>query len=577
MQKLGTIAVLLFLFSTVSFSQMFSVPDGATMVADTLGAQDLPKVAASPDGSSYVSWFDLRGKGYALYIQRLNPEGEPLFAPQGLLVSGHPQATSLSDYDLKCDKEGNAIIAFTDYRTGGPDIFVYKISPKGEFLWGNDGIKISQSTGNYQAQPKIAITEDGSATVAWTETQGTTQRFAIQRLSSEGKKLWGEDPEYHGHREASFEVPQPVPSDSNSVIVIYNVVTGNFPQLNVAIAAEKFSAGGKRQWYHGRVYVQGLGHVNPFTPPSVRADGRNGAVIAWHDDRDTDNKMVAYAQKLNSNGTFEFPLNGAEVANVEGNSYNPVAAYLTATKEVMVIWKGTDRSQSESGLYAQILTETGEKKLGEPGLAIIPPGQQSIVDYNLTAVGNAGYIGSVSGDYPAKDALLVLRRLSSSGLLNWNGEGVITPEDGAKGRLEMVTAPYNSVLMAYTVALGKGQSLWAAKRHYNGNPGGIFSPVNLVDFRAWNMGPEVVISWATNHEEGKWKFRLERRTVDSDWTPVTEVEGKGGFYTDAKYEFTDKAPEDTRMVYRLIAKGPKGDEIAYDLDQIINTEYPIVK
>ncbi|GJQ33786.1 MAG: hypothetical protein HBSAPP04_26250 [Ignavibacteriaceae bacterium] len=576
MQKLGTIAVLLFLFSTVSFSQMFSVPDGATMVADTLGAQDLPKVAASPDGSSYVSWFDLRGKGYALYIQRLNPEGEPLFAPQGLLVSGHPQATSLSDYDLKCDKEGNAIIAFTDYRTGGPDIFVYKISPKGEFLWENDGIKISQSTGNYQAQPKIAITEDGCATVAWTNSQGN-QRYAIQRLSSDGKKLWGDAPTYYGHREASFEVPQPVPSDSNSVIVIYNVVTGNFPQLNVAIAAEKFSAQGRAIWGHGLVYVQSLGHVMPFTPPSVRADGENGAVIAWHDDRDTDNKMVAYAQKLNSNGTFEFPLNGAEVASVEGNSYNPIAVRLGVTREVMVNWKGTDRSQSESGLFAQILDERGGKKLGDGGMAVIPVSQQSITDYNLTSIGNAAYIASVSGSHPNKDGYLDLNVLTSAGIMNWQGAGLIAENEGAKGRLEMVTAPFNSCLMAFTVGLKKGESVWAAKRNYNGNPGGIFSPVNLIDFRAWNMGPEVVISWATNHEEGKWKFKLERRTVDSDWTTVKEVEGTGGFYTVANYEFTDKAPGDTRMVYRLIAKGPKGDEIAWDLGQVIDTSYPIVK
>ncbi len=575
MQQLRTIAVLLIFFSTVAFSQFFPYPDGATMVADTLGAQVLPKVAVAPDGSSFVSWFDTRGKGYAVYMQHLNPDGEPLFAPQGLLISDHTQNTSLSDYDLKCDKKGNAILTFSDIRNEEPDIFVYKISPKGEFLWGKDGIKVSATSG-YEAVPKLAITGDGSTTVTWTNfTNG--QWVMLQRISPEGKKLWGEDPVYFGDKLEGYEVPQPVPSDSNSVIVVYNIVTGTFPQQNVRIAAEKFSANGEPRWGKGVVFVQGLGFVMPFNPPSVRADGENGAVIAWHDDRDLDNKMVVYAQKLNSNGTFEFPLNGAEVATVDGNGYNPVAVRLGVTKEVMVLWKGTDRSQSESGLFAQILDEWGIRKLGNEGMAIIPVGQQSIGDYNLTAIGNAAYIGSVSGSYPNQDKFLQLNVLNSAGLLDWNGAGLIAEGEGAKGRLEMVTAPFNSVVMAFTVALKKGESVWAAKKQYSGNPGNMFSPVNLVDLHAFNMGPEVIISWTTNHEEGKWSFRVERKTLNSDWTVVKEVPGTGAFYTVANYEYVDKAPADTRMIYRVIAKSYSGREITYDLGQIINTAYPVVK
>ncbi len=583
MQQFRTLAVLLFLFSTVSFSQIYMVPDGSTMVADTLGAQALPKVAAAPDGSCYVAWFDNRAKGYAVYIQHLDPKGQPLFPSQGLLVSDHPQETSLSNYDLKCDKDGNAVIAFMDVRDGEPDIFVYKISPKGEFLWGKDGIKVSKTSG-FETSPKLVITGDGCATVAWSNFTGGSW-LMLQRISPEGKKLWGDDPVYYGANKPvspgdqieSFEIPQPVPSDSNSVIVIYNVVTGNFPQQSVRIAAQKFSAKGEPRWGKGVVSIQGLGHVMPYTPPSVRADGENGAVIAWHDDRDLDNKQVVYAQKLNANGSFEFPLNGAEVASVEGNGYNPVAVRLSVTKEVMVLWKGTDRSQSESGLFAQILDEWGNRKLGESGMGIIPLGQQSIGDYNLTPIGNAAYIGSVSGNYPNKDGYLQLNLLNSAGMLNWNGASSVAEGSGAKGRLEMVTAPFNSVIMAFTVALKKGESVWAAKSSFNGNPGGLFSPVNLFDLNAFNMGPEVIIRWSTNHEEGKWSFRLERRTVDSDWTVVKEVPGTGGFYTVANYEFVDKAPADTRMVYRLIAKSYAGKEIVYDLGQVINTAYPIVK
>lgn len=565
--------LLLFFFSSISFGQFFSGQDGSTMVADTLSAQSLPKIATTNDGGCFISWFDGRNKGYAVYLQRLNRDGEPLFPSQGLLVSGHKQGTSLVNYDLKVDISGNAILTFMDYRSGDPDIFVYKISSKGEFLWGKDGIALSGTLG-FEADPKIAITEDGSATIAWLHSAGG-QNLAMQRISPEGKKLWGEEPLYFSNQGESFESPQPVPSDSNSVIIIYNVVTGQFPQRNVRIAAEKFTAKGEARWGNGVVFIQSLGYVMPYTPPSVRLDGENGAVIAWHDDRDFDNRQVVYTQKLNSNGSFEFPLNGVEVAATPGNGYDPVAVRLGATKEVMVVWKGTDRSQSENGLYAQLIDERGRKKFGDPGMTIIPTAQQSISDYNLTSTGNAAYIGSISGNYPNKDGNLQLFFLNSAGLLNWGAPVDIARDDnGGKGRLEMVTDAYNSCFMAFTVAKDKGESVSASKLMYNGNPGGIFSPINLYDLHAFNHGPEVTIKWSTNHEEGKWSFRLERKSVDTEWIPVTEMKGTGGFYTNTNYEYTDKAPSDTRVVYRLIMKSYDGTEITRDLGQIVDTAYP---
>ncbi len=577
MQQFRTLAVLLFifLFSTVSFSQFFAVPDGASKVIDGTGSQVLPKIATVPDGGCYVSWFDNRAKGYAVYLQLLSTDGEYLFPEKGLLVSDHEQATSLVDYDLKSDSKGNAIITFMDYRSGDPDIFVYKISPTGEFLWGKDGIALSGTPG-YEAQPKIAVTKDDEATICWMHNAGGG-RLAMQRISADGKKLWGESPLYYGKRDASFEDPQPVPSDSNSVIVVYNVAIGNFPQVNVAIAAEKFTSTGKERWGQGVVYIQSEGQVMPYTPPSVKPDGENGAVIAWHDDRDLDNKMVVYTQKLNSNGTFEFPLNGAEVASVPGNSYSPVAVRLGVTKEVMVIWKGTDRSQSESGLFVQIIDENGERKFGNEGMALVSPGQQSISGYNLTSTGNSAFIAFVSSAYGAKETSLQFLSLNSAGIYDMGRNMLIADGEGEKARIEMVTGPDNSSFMAFESTKDKDDAIWASKLRYDFTPGNLFSPISLSDLHAWNMGPEVVVKWTTINEEGKWNFKLERKTVDSDWVTVSEVAGKGYFRTTANYEVTDKAPADTRVVYRLTMKSYRGDEVIRDLGQIVNTSYPIVK
>jgi len=575
MPRLRATVVLLFLFSSIVFSQIFRAPDGSVRVVDATGSQVLPKIAPLPDGGCYISWFDNRAKGYAVYLQHLSADGDYLFPDQGLLISDNKQASSLVDYDLKSDSKGNAIIAFVDYRTGDPDIFAYKISPKGEFLWGKDGIALSGILG-YEAQPKIAVTGDDAVTIVWFHTAGG-YRLAMQRISPDGKKLWGNDPIYYGGRDVSFQDPQPVPSDSNSVIVVYNAVTGNFPQQNVKIAAEKFTSKGEARWGQGVVFIQSAGYVMPYTPPSVKADGENGAVISWHDDRDLDNRQVAYVQKLNSNGTFEFPLNGAEVASVQGNSFNPVAVWLTETREAMVVWKGTDLSQAESGLYAQIIDENGTRKFGNEGMAILAPGSQSISDHNLASTGNAAYIGYVSGAYSGNGSSLQLLFLNSAGIYEWGMSQMIAEEEGDKGRIEMATGTGNSCLIAFETTKDKNDGIWAAKLNYDGTPGGILSPISLSDLHARNMGPEVTVKWSTINEEGKWSFRLERKTVDSDWTLVKEFEGKGGFKKTTNYEYTDKAPADTRVVYRLVMKSYNGKVVTRDMGQIISTSYPVVR
>lgn len=131
-------------------------------VADTSGEQVLPKIQPTSDGGCYISWFDSRSGNYDVYLQRLNARGEIQWAPKGLLVSNHPQQSWLVDYDLAVDPDDNALLVFADIRNGGSsdlDVFAYKIAPDGSFLWGPDGIGLSDvSSSDFEAAPKVAAT-----------------------------------------------------------------------------------------------------------------------------------------------------------------------------------------------------------------------------------------------------------------------------------------------------------------------------------------------------------------------------------------------------------------------------------
>lgn len=165
-------------------------------VAVAANDQVTPKMVATSDSGCYISWFDSRSGGYCMYLQRLNAAGVPQWAPNGLLISSHPQMTSLVDYDLAVDQSDNAVVVFSDIRNGGTndlDVFAYKISPAGAFLWGADGVGLSPTVNtDFEPAAKVTATTAGNFVFAWMKS-GTTDILCLQKLSSSGQKLWGEN------------------------------------------------------------------------------------------------------------------------------------------------------------------------------------------------------------------------------------------------------------------------------------------------------------------------------------------------------------------------------------------------
>ena len=53
-----------------------------------------------------------------------------------------------------------------DIRTGFWNIFVYMISYDGEFLWGSDGIALSDNE-IFETSPKVVMTDESNYVFAW--------------------------------------------------------------------------------------------------------------------------------------------------------------------------------------------------------------------------------------------------------------------------------------------------------------------------------------------------------------------------------------------------------------------------
>jgi len=473
--RLSLALLFLPIFATVSFAQWSSDPNVNLTVADTSGSQELPKIAATADGGCYVSWFDTRGGGYKVYMQRLNPQGVKQWANNGLLISANPQNSSLVDYDLAVDDSGYAVVVFTDIRNGGQiEPFAYRISPSGAFTWGANGVALSTSSSTFQANPKVICTSDGNYVFAWIFTS-TPRKVALQKLDVAGMKQWGTDPIFvAGSGSELLDYPSIVRSDSGSVILMMSGYTGSFlnPQ-NYRLYAQKYSPAGAPLWGASFDTVYALGRVSGFFVPRLIPDGNNGGLCVWHDDRNNTGSSFSHIQHITSDGVKLFPENGSAGSTLAGRLHNDAwAAYAPATGETFMFWYETDAGfQSSYGVYGQKFSSNGVRQWPDSGKAIRPfgGGQPSFIRcFAKDSSAVAYYLDGVN----VTTNLVRGFRVDGDGNLMWGGtiKDVSTVSSG-KGRLTGIFTSDDNSILVWSDNRVDGNGVYGQELNYDGELG----------------------------------------------------------------------------------------------------------
>jgi hypothetical protein len=544
--------LLIIIISMNIMAQWSNNPSTNLAICNTAGEQTLAKISTLSDGGTYISWFDNRSGSYAVYLQRLDPLGNKMWATDGLLISNNPQSTSLVDYDLTTDNNNNAVLVFTDTRNSGSlNVFAYRISPTGSFLWGANGVGLS-STSDYQANPKVVQANDGNFVICWI-VAAAPNRIALQKLSPEGTKLWGSAPVIVSSTTEGFTNPGIVPTDSNGVIILHTATTGNFPAQTVKIRATKVSSSGSVSW---QMYLQDIGRLAAFTVPKVYSDMNNGGIIAWHDDRDQNNLQSGFVQRVSSNGTIYFPVNGAEVSLSAGtHKFNPVASFDPASGEMSVFWFEASSNQSQYGIFGQKLSSSGNRLWTDNAKQFKPlsePNSTSFNSLNVKGGGNRTYVFYLEGNGSGLNPKVEGFSCDASGNFLWTGNFVVLSNPTAE-KLQMVAAidVFNNCKMAWGDSRGSTRDIYAQDINMNGALGNPVIPVELVSFTVSVSGEWVVLNWVTSTETNNLGFDIERKREYEDFQVIGFLAGKGSTTETSVYTFTDHYINSGKTFYRL--------------------------
>jgi hypothetical protein len=418
MRKIYLLTFLSLLATVVTNAQWSDNPAINNAISTVPGEQAIPKIATCPNGDSYIGFFSQELGNYNLRLQRIDSQGNQLWATNGILISNNTSDSWLTDWDMAADKDNHCIMTWQDVRNGNNNAYAYRISPEGTLEWGANGIALSNNS-EFNASPKVVTTKAGNSVFAW--MSGGV--IIMQKISPTGEKLWGAN----GITLSSANQlmwPQMMPVGNDDIIMKYFDDSGmpNAPTRHVY--AQRYDSDGSPVWANPTL-VSNAGGISAWTQIfSFINDGSDGFYIAWHDDRDNNTFASVWVQHVNNMGVVQFPANGVAASPVSDmNHFYPYLAKPDGADEVIVFWNEMNGLQNLRGIYGQKFSTTGAVLWETNGKIFIPV---SSIDYLPIEARSAGndvvllYEQSSNG----LNGELKAMRVKSNGNYQWPGNQV---------------------------------------------------------------------------------------------------------------------------------------------------------
>ncbi|MFH0765157.1 MAG: T9SS type A sorting domain-containing protein [Calditrichota bacterium] len=353
--------------------QIVWAENGVSVAAGISGNATNPIVISHQNNTFTLAWLDGRYGGRGAYpffqIVRNNDDhpdtllimnGQPAIVPDSVSLGGGIIVTAVED------GAGGTILVWEDHRRtlARYAIFAQKISPNGEMLWGDYGVRVAEFPYD-QNDSRICIDGAGGVIVAWKAyTNDRVYDVYMQRLNSDGQRMWGQNGIQVSHQ-AVDEWVQAITQDGAGGAVVVWLAADDATDDD--LWATRVNAQGQILWGDG----DGIVICNEFLKQRDAAviHHQSGFIVVWVDGRDDEegqSQNDIYGQFINYQGNIRWQRNGYIICGFEFHQENPVLAS-DNLGNVWVVWEdyrytGTERARD---LYMQKLDPTPNER-GRP-------------------------------------------------------------------------------------------------------------------------------------------------------------------------------------------------------------------
>lgn len=342
----------------------WTTPDLNTPVSATNGVGAArPQSAPGPDGSTYVCWFENSSGSYVYKMQRLDVDGNALWAPGGILVSAEAQSSASFQYDMKCDSAGNAIVAIQDILNDAMEVVVYKISPDGISLWPGGLPLLTQGIHGYAVM--IGILANDRVVIAY-HALVTPLTVAYRIIEADGSQP-GVPLVIDGS--GINIIPCMVPTSDGGSWLLYTHITGQLPGPGTLMAVRCDATG-----VAGPEINVSASPISYNEYPEPISDGNDGFYVAFNTfDMANENFSNVIVQRVRADGT-KWSTNGVPVEEgVLNERYTGTATATLISDDdgLMIAYRFRNLVQTEGGIAVQKIDTAGVTQLGPNGSILV--------------------------------------------------------------------------------------------------------------------------------------------------------------------------------------------------------------
>ncbi len=230
------------------------------------GSVDMtPGVISDGSCGAIVTWQFVNG----IYAQRINPNGNALWTPNGITIS----TTSAGYPKIIPDGSGGAIISYY-----GLGLKAQRVDSNGNLMWGPDGTTVSPSMGSQV----MATDGKGGAIIAGIIYTNSNVRYVYaQHVDANGNVLWQNNGIPLCTAPYGRDNPFIVSDGAGGAIVVWQDYRADPTQSYSAIYAQRIMASGALLWELNGMLISTLPDSLMF--PIVTADPYGNAWIMYWD------------------------------------------------------------------------------------------------------------------------------------------------------------------------------------------------------------------------------------------------------------------------------------------------------
>ena len=171
------------MFFLVNFSSAQWNPNTSENLLIATQGIDVMQSCSTTDAKTWIAYYHNNAGVYEMWAQLIDPNGNKLLGPDGILVSNQPTGSATYVFNVCVDAANNLIIGCQDQRTGTMQCVLYKVSQTGVELWGANGIILGAGLSPYQA-----VLSTGEVISAFNASTGST--LNIQKITVNGTLAW---------------------------------------------------------------------------------------------------------------------------------------------------------------------------------------------------------------------------------------------------------------------------------------------------------------------------------------------------------------------------------------------------